>query len=977
MLRGRDFLTRLVFYGILLCYSISTLRGQDLSFQQINYTVEDGLPSNECHRILQDKQGYIWIATDRGLVRYDGYEFRTYGVQEGLNDISCLDMQIDKESNIWIRTYSNKIIVFDRSTSSFQPYPHQHIIDSLLWVSKIYDFYIDRHSELTLSMPGLGFLSINKKGEYVLDRYDEVKDSIHVFTKTVEGKLLLSNNSKGPTTRYSEILDEALYLLHHNHKTIEVFDENVHSRLFSFKVSDSIDLVSHYGVDYFFIRDSIVFDKTYNRYSDMLKTQKNSLLSAQLGKQGVKYFSNVNDLIQGNGVHFLENVSASSLLEDKNGDIWISTLENGIYRFQRDKISSIQGNSASYQINSIELAFGDIYYVYNFNMVSKIDERMNEEQMINKQRRKIFSLNYNPSSDELIVNKTNALKLSREGVLDSIKYTYQYPNKRYSVYGASFKEAFCFDTEVLVSTMENFMVYENIDSTQVISFSPHERNVIVLGAIKLAKNSYLLGTLDGPKLFENGQFTRIKNCPEVLKIRINEIIEMGGWLVFGTQGNGVVFWDRKNKIVQRTKATGLVSDNIEHVVKDKNDIIHLCTKAGLSSLWFDKNDSLHIRSLTSFHGLPSNEVNDVARRNDTLFIATGKGIAILDRNIEYAKAHRVYIEELSVNDSLIRHKGILELKHNENNVIIRYKTIDHTMDGKIDYRYRLNGGAWTIAESTVSSLTALPPDNYLYEVQSKNIDNVWSDSTIVQFRIHSPWWQRSIFQVLAILLILMLGFLIYKFRTKQLKSQIKVAAELKNLERSALQAQMNPHFIFNCLNSIQRYIMDNDKEQAMEYLSMFAKLIRQSLNASVENKITLAEEISMLRNYLKLEKLRFKNSFDFKIKTSNQVTPEEISLPPLLVQPYVENAVLHGMKTKKSNGLIEILFEKNESKILTITVIDNGTQRSSTTAAKHKSLGMSITNKRLAYNNSVANKNFKVTPNYTEHGTTVRINVIL
>ncbi|MCB0633548.1 MAG: histidine kinase, partial [Lewinella sp.] len=180
-------------------------------------------------------------------------------------------------------------------------------------------------------------------------------------------------------------------------------------------------------------------------------------------------------------------------------------------------------------------------------------------------------------------------------------------------------------------------------------------------------------------------------------------------------------------------------------------------------------------------------------------------------------------------------------------------------------------------------------------------------------------------------------------------------------QRSALQAQMNPHFIFNCLNSIQNFIASGDKQNAMQYLSRFATLVRSTLNASVQDTITLEEELLVIENYLELEKLRFGKKFEYEVKVDPQIDQFDTCIPPLLIQPFVENAILHGFnfEDKNKTGRILIAYERDNG-LLRITVRDNGIGIFHSRKAKEhtqpmrKSLGMSITEKRLALHNGIS-----------------------
>ena len=169
--------------------------------------------------------------------------------------------------------------------------------------------------------------------------------------------------------------------------------------------------------------------------------------------------------------------------------------------------------------------------------------------------------------------------------------------------------------------------------------------------------------------------------------------------------------------------------------------------------------------------------------------------------------------------------------------------------------------------------------------------------------------------------------------------------------------------------------MTNKKEEAMEYLAKFATLIRGTLNASTEDLISLDQEVRILENYLALEKLRFNNGFEYRIECDTQLDVQEICIPPMLIQPFVENAIIHGLKNKGEDGLIHIDFYSLAADQLEVVIYDNGSKRKLEThkPKMHKSLGMKITSKRLAYNNSTQNENFTITPRYTEEGTYVRV----
>ena len=227
--------------------------------------------------------------------------------------------------------------------------------------------------------------------------------------------------------------------------------------------------------------------------------------------------------------------------------------------------------------------------------------------------------------------------------------------------------------------------------------------------------------------------------------------------------------------------------------------------------------------------------------------------------------------------------------------------------------------------------------------------------------------QAMLRNFLLIMLLVLLAGAIFIFRNLHLKRKNeqlqngKQQAELKEhaarLEMQALRAQMNPHFIFNCLSSINCFILDNDTEAASDYLTRFSRLIRMVLTNSEKTLITLEEELKMLRLYMDMERLRFESAFDYNITYTNDVDVETLMVPPLLLQPFCENAIWHGLMHKEGKGHLTITIIKNEEYINCI-IMDDGVGRSkaeelnSKSANKEKSMGLKITNERLSLFNN-------------------------
>ena len=345
--------------------------------------------------------------------------------------------------------------------------------------------------------------------------------------------------------------------------------------------------------------------------------------------------------------------------------------------------------------------------------------------------------------------------------------------------------------------------------------------------------------------------------------------------------------------------------------------------------------------------------------------------------------YELKLDELKVNREVLDHRSVdltsgLDLDYTQNEIAFKYYTNNWHNAKLSSIRYKLlpHYPDWSIAKNGEEvEYPFLPPDQYEYQVQGILPSGEMTDMTSFDFEINPPWWKTIWFYSLVGFSLASLAFLLYRYRVGQITRSLRIENEMNQLEKSALQAQMNPHFIFNCLNSIQGFIMDNDKEQAMEYLSKFAKLIRLNLNASVDSSIRLDQEILILENYLALEQLRADYGFEYDISVDQNAHAENIVIPPMLLQPFVENAVIHGMNGIDQGGKIDVNF-KTTNNSLVADIIDNGAGEKRQ-IKKHRSLGMSITAKRLAHINESVTNSYSIEQFPCENGTHVRVRIQL
>jgi ligand-binding sensor domain-containing protein len=372
-----------------------------------------------------------------------------------------------------------------------------------------------------------------------------------------------------------------------------------------------------------------------------------------------------------------------------------------------------------------------------------------------------------------------------------------------------------------------------------------------------------------------------------------------------------------------------------------------------------------------FSFLPSGEML-FGGRNDIVIANPAE----LKRNTEIPVP---YIDELEVLNQPFRlnpDKAPIRLNAHQNFFSIRFSALAYTMANDVRFRYRLKGFEdWSeVSGRRYANYTNVPGGDYVFQLQAANNEGVWNDRLLeLPIHVSTSFWQSWWFRVGIALLIAGGVYWFYRYRIDNLKKKQKMKLEyekkLANVEMTALLAQMNPHFLFNCLNSIDSYIIRNESKKASEYLNNFARLMRLILQNSRSNQVSLKDELEALDLYLQMERLRFKDKFDYEIKVEKGADTASTVIPPMLIQPYVENAIWHGLMHKKDGtvGKVEILISKENNNLRCI-VQDNGIGREKAEEIKaqkpgnrKRSMGMQITNDRIEMINKLYNANNSIT----------------
>jgi ligand-binding sensor domain-containing protein len=401
--------------------------------------------------------------------------------------------------------------------------------------------------------------------------------------------------------------------------------------------------------------------------------------------------------------------------------------------------------------------------------------------------------------------------------------------------------------------------------------------------------------------------------------------------------------------------------NLKELVKINAEDISLSTYS--FQYGADEADFFH------FSFLPSGEII-LGGRNDIVLANP----ADLKRNTEIPIPYIDHFEVLNQPFGLADHKHI-RLKHNQNFFSVGFSAKAFTMAKEVRFRYRLYGfDDWKeVTGRRFANYTNVPGGDYVFQLQAGNNEGLWNDKIIeLPIYVATAFWKTWWFRGILLMLIVAAAYSFYRYRMSQVKKKQKLKSEyekkLANVEMSALLAQMNPHFLFNSLNSIDSYIIRNESKKASEYLNNFARLMRLILQNSRSNYISLKDELEALDLYLQMESLRFKNKFNYSINVDETTDTNSIVIPPMLIQPYVENAIWHGLmhKTNGEVGKVELQVSKKDDTLFCV-IVDNGIGRKKAAELRaqknsnHKrSMGMQITKDRIEIINKLYNINASV-----------------
>ncbi|MBI3519888.1 MAG: histidine kinase [Bacteroidetes bacterium] len=930
-------------YSVVLICLVIISDAQTLHFD--NYSSKNGLISDEVYKLFQDKKGYLWLFTNYGVMKYNGKQF--YQVLKNLpfNDSFIYSYYESQKGDLWIAN-SNAKIYSVKNDSAFLVKGTERLSEKLCrHVTEILDLFVDNSCNIIIS---------TKKGTFKLNKNENYASS-DLITYTKRDSLFIT-------------------ILQNGKKLIGSIN------------NDNRDLVSKNRNGFFYLGYIKQIDSALTNYRVVKFNGRNPAFNPKCFNQfnGKIYFSNDNQIIKikdEKASYISLNTYILNFSIDTKGHLWVGTLNDGLYEI--DEKDSIINHYLNYKtINHVLIDSQNglwlstdgegIYYCKNVNEYSFNEYREQDEilKLVKVIDGKIFVSNslgtlYMLDNRKLICLKKN--DKNNTEILDITKY-----HKGYIL-------SYRFNLE-----------YIEFDKSKirVEKLPPIKPAFFPLKIVSLGNDSLLCIGRKSILFLKNGiKSLNYENKIIDLYHKINSCESRHSEVIFGTEDG--VYLLKNNKLVQPDYLETTKNSNVTKIVKDNYGSYWFCSKGyGLYRL----NKKNEIRHYIGKNELPSNVINDVFFDfNNEILLSTNRGLyqflkhkkwvqiffgqvktvygykndiyfnacsgLVIQQNRKITTYPKIYfnIASILINNSAICWSDLNDLKNSQNNIEFNFDVISFSSDVP-DVSYELNGGfkqAGVVKKQQVI-LQNLTPGSYTLTASLVNAKDK-SSTIVIPFAIKPAFWQTFWFKVFITLICLATCYFIgwkifdyYRIKENKRNEANRLVTEYKLI---ALKAQINPHFISNCLTAIQQLIVSNKLDEANQYLAKFSFLVRQVLNFSSKSFVSLYEELEITKLNIELEKLRFEDKFEYIIEMNLNIDLKDIFVPPLIFQPIVENAIWHGLLPLKQNkkALLKIKIEELNN-FLNIIIEDNGVGRinkSSDIGNSRDSKGIKIVKQRI------------------------------
>lgn len=932
-------------------YSCS-LQAQVSDLQLKNISRKDGLPSNESYCIYRDSKDYLWIGTDQGVVRFNGSKMEHFNLPDNV----VFKIREDEKGRIWFFSHSGLLSFYYKNVIT--PYKYNDSITKelkgiLITDARVVDdeIFINSHEYRNYKISKKGGITsykyLNFQAQDLVINISKFQNQFFAQKETdncgTNKLIILRINSGGKIREYK---------LPFNQRSFGQYGVITRGNSFYVFNSKTIIRLNEDGTSSYKVMPSeiltIGFGSNNNIWVGLYQTGAVSLNE---------------DLEENPDDHILNKLSVSSITVDNEGGTWFCTLERGAFYLQKNVIRmlSLNGLNAQpvfriYNVNDSILLFANSRGVHKYSngrsvLIAPI--KLFDVAGLFAQGRSIY-----------IGGNTNGI---REG----------YCGKNIPLKDPHFKNAFLFESSCdFIKTDENKIAF-----TAGVNFFKVDCN-----ALKKAGDIFHISTIALPRgfLFKDSRkqiwlgninalyyLNSLDDTPKKAAVN-NKLNNKGitamrqmynGFYALGIRFGGIAIMKENSILGSITEEQGLSSNSVKYILA-RNDTLWVATSKGISIIRFSSFEPLQyeITNIADDKNIYDVVIYQLITFKDKILAATGNGIYSFNpADLSQKAPDRIpfYINSVSTFKADTSDIDAVSLPFKHNRVTVSFSAIAYNSPDHVCYYYRFANvdTVWQEINTTELLLENLSPGKYDLELKCAIPHRGrYSEVQRLKIDILKPWWQSGLFMAACILFALSSFYIFYFFKIRKIKNTAKerfiVKAKMLELEHAAVHAQMDPHFIFNCLTSIQQLIILGEASKANQYLVKFSRLIRSGLELSSSNYVSLTNEKNYIQEYLSLEQLRFPDSFDFSVHVENTISGG-ISIPHMMIQPFIENSIRHGIRDLKSRrGNISIIFSMQNDRIA-CNIIDNGIgikaamQNNSTNSGERKSFGIDLVKKRL------------------------------
>lgn len=918
------------------------------SYSQEPYSItinrKDGLPTTNVYSSFQDKNNFMWFATDMGVIKYNGTTFKHFSTDDGLSDNDNFNFFEDSKGRLWFYSYNGKLAYF--YNNKFHNEKNNKKLEQLNDFGFINQILENSQGELIITYrKGTVYtLSFDKKSSYL------TFDDNPIYFTLQNGNYF---TSKGICNKYGKHINPFL-----NNKNIS----NFNIRNFNF------------GKKHFFAYNNKIFVIENNQFKKIVEFDfiNNEIISLFIDSKSILWVGTRDGVYVKNLKTdslkkdcFFKGNSITSVNEDFEKNLWITTLENGIFFLSnRNTLLINNRNNQRLNINCLSKdqyntlwagSNNNDYFAIRNNLITSFNA--NSSTKPNNTISQIYH-----AKDNVVIIGNHAIQIKNSNRIKTIQF----------VSGRCFLEDdegnYWLGGSYLFKLKQSS--FQNLTNFGLLSTNSSVK--IANKTISLLKNKKIIwaGTSKGVFCIANDKIINISDQFPETKTAISNLYfqESTQNLIAGSNSKGVFIFNNNKLVKHISKKSGLSSNTIYAVKKgfDDNSVL-ICNNFGIDAITF-KGNNYSVKNLNSSFGIERTKINDVEIVGDSLFIASENGLLVV--NYKNLKANtikpKILIENLVVNNQNYLSSKNPHFNYDENDINISFIGLSYNSQKNIHYQYKLIGSdeKWTKSKFAEVNYKSLSPGKYEFAVYCINSSEMYSNPVKIRFVINKPFWQTYPFLFFIASIFIAIVYFAWKLRLRSIREKYEierfqiqserdkanVEKQIIELEQKALRMQMNPHFIFNALNTIKGYYSEGNDEKAGDFISKFSLLLRMLLE-NTEQVIPLSTEIKMLHLYIELTKIRYKNAFDFSIEVDRNIMQDEVAIPTLLLQPIVENAIIHGLSPKKENGMLLISFHKNGKQLVCI-VKDNGIGRKASGEKlkhkQHESKAIEITKERLS-----------------------------